>query len=189
MCSHRMLNVSLDIEPGFLKSPISAKTEQNADFEQNLVFFFDLSTLNHCKRSKRGLRFVRHIFRSCLHRKHWHNARKQGKNKQIPHIKLSKGDKTQEPGECDAHDSEIEQVGARYAKYYQQLHMINLKCRGIRDIAMHYCITQPPIICVALHYSIESQRTVFRADNILPVPAVLTAPRTWGRPQSLQGWF
>ena len=39
-------------------SPISAKTEQNPDFEQNLKFFFVLSPLNHCKRSQRGLRFV-----------------------------------------------------------------------------------------------------------------------------------
>ena len=58
MCSHRMPIRSLDIERGFLKSPISAKTEQNPDFEKNLMFSFDLSALNHCKRSQRGLRFV-----------------------------------------------------------------------------------------------------------------------------------
>ena len=46
------------------KSLISAKTDQNPDFEQNLVFFFDLSALNHCKRSQSGLRFVWHVLRS-----------------------------------------------------------------------------------------------------------------------------
>ena len=40
------------------KSPISAKIDQNPDFEQNLVFSFVLRALNYCKRSQRDLRFV-----------------------------------------------------------------------------------------------------------------------------------
>ena len=47
------------------KSPISAKTDQNPDFGQNLVFFVVLSALNHCKRSQRGLRFVCDVLRVC----------------------------------------------------------------------------------------------------------------------------
>ena len=46
------------------KSPISVKIDQNPDFEQNLMFFFDLSALNHCKRSQGGLRFVWHVLRA-----------------------------------------------------------------------------------------------------------------------------
>ena len=64
MCSHWIPIRSLDIEGGFLKSPISAKIDQNPDFEQNLVFFFVLSALNHCKRSQGGLRFVWHVLRA-----------------------------------------------------------------------------------------------------------------------------
>ena len=40
------------------KSPISAKTVQNPNSEQNLKFFFVLGALNHYKRPQRGLRFV-----------------------------------------------------------------------------------------------------------------------------------
>ena len=40
------------------KSPISAKIDQNPDFEQNLKVFLVSRALNHCKRSQRGLRFV-----------------------------------------------------------------------------------------------------------------------------------
>ena len=64
MSSHRMPIGSLDINGGYGKSPISAKTDQNPDFEQNLMFFFDLSALNHCKRSQGGLRFVWHVLRA-----------------------------------------------------------------------------------------------------------------------------
>ena len=64
MCSHRMPIRALDINGGYGNSPISAKTDQNPDFEQNLMFFFDLSALNHCKRSQGGLRFVWHVLRA-----------------------------------------------------------------------------------------------------------------------------
>ena len=64
MCSHRMLIRSLDIEGGNRKSPISAKIDQNPDFEENLVFTYVLSALNHCKRSKGGLRFVCDVLRA-----------------------------------------------------------------------------------------------------------------------------
>ena len=46
------------------KSPISAKTDQNPDFEQNLMFFFVLSALNHCRRSQCGVRFVWDVLRA-----------------------------------------------------------------------------------------------------------------------------
>ena len=64
MSSPRMPIGSLDINGVHGKSPISAKTDQNPDFEQNLMFFFDLSALNHCKRSQGGLRFVWHVLRA-----------------------------------------------------------------------------------------------------------------------------
>ena len=63
MCSQRMPIGSLDINPGYKKSAISAKTDQNPDFKQNRMFFFVLSALNHCKRSQRGLRFVWDVLR------------------------------------------------------------------------------------------------------------------------------
>ena len=47
------------------KSPIWAKTDQNPDFGQNLVFFVVLSALNHCKRSQRALRFICDVLRVC----------------------------------------------------------------------------------------------------------------------------
>ena len=46
------------------KSPISAKTDQYPDLGQNLMFFFVLSTLDHSKRHKRGLRFVLDVLRA-----------------------------------------------------------------------------------------------------------------------------
>ena len=48
------------------KSPISAKTDQNPDFEQHLEFFLVLTAPNHCKRSQRGLRFVWDVLRAFL---------------------------------------------------------------------------------------------------------------------------
>ena len=45
-------------------SSISVKIEQNPDFEQNLIFFFVLRALNHCKRSQRGLRVVWDLLRA-----------------------------------------------------------------------------------------------------------------------------
>ncbi len=64
MSSHRMPIRSLDIEGGNRKLPISAKIDQNPVFEQNLEFSLVLSTLNHCKRSQGGLRFVWYVVRA-----------------------------------------------------------------------------------------------------------------------------
>ncbi len=61
MCSHRMPIGCFDENVDETKSP---KTEQNPDFEQNRMFFFVLSALNHCKRSQHELRFVWDVLRA-----------------------------------------------------------------------------------------------------------------------------